>query len=572
MRAIQHIFGLSIILLFTLSLHAQKKSKKGLTYKEKQKFERLFIDASKAKILSDFEQSIKLFESCVKIDPSQPTPHYELGNLYFHVGAIDQAIKHSKIAAETDPENVYFRIMYAEVLKGSQNYEAAKKQYEGIIEDFPNRFEIYAEWALLEILQKEYDKAIDIYDRLELTMGPNEEIKLKKQYLYLQTGKVDKAAAEIEELIQLQPENVKYYLLLAEVYYINGFEDKALKAYKKAENKFPNNADIQLSLADFYKHKKQYKKVFAQLNIAFQNQDLDIDTKMKSILEMFDVVSAESQYRENLRELGKVLLEAHPNDAKALTINGDIALNMDLKTEAQSYFELAVEKDKSRFPIWNQLLILDAELELNEKLKEHSQEASELFPNQPLCFYFLGFANGMLDENRSAIEAYEKGLLVTVDNDLLLIQFYLSLGEQYNTIQDFEKSDYAFEQLLKLDSNNTIALNNYSYYLSLRNEKLEKALYFSGKSNELEPNRPTYLDTYAWILYKMKRYDEALIFMQKAIDHGGNNSGEVLEHMGDILFKLERKEQAIKYWKEAKEIGGGSEYLIKKLEEGKLYE
>ena len=82
------------------------------------------------------------------------------------------------------------------------------------------------------------------------------------------------------------------------------------------------------------------------------------------------------------------------------------------------------EKEKGRFPIWNQLFILDAELELYQKLVDHSQEASEIFPNQPLCFYFLGFGNSMLDNHKEAIEGYESGLYVIVDNDLLLTQFY----------------------------------------------------------------------------------------------------------------------------------------------------
>ncbi len=123
-----------------------------------------------------------------------------------------------------------------------------------------------------------------------------------------------------------------------------------------------------------------------------------------------------------------------------------------------------------------------------------------------------------------------------------------------------------------MDSNNTVALNNYSYYLSERNERLDQALIMSAKSNKLEPNQATYLDTYAWIYYKLERYEEAKTWMEKAIVYGGSGSGVILEHLGDIHFKLGDIDEAIKFWKKAREVGGASEFLEKKITEKKLYE
>ena len=92
----------------------------------------------------------------------------------------------------------------------------------------------------------------------------------------------------------------------------------------------------------------------------------------------------------------------------------------------------------------------------------------------PLFYYFNGISNKWFEKYDQAIESFTTGLDFVVDNDLLLLEYYSSLGDVYNDIKEYSKSDNYFEKALKLDSNNVIILNNYAYYLSLRREKLEK--------------------------------------------------------------------------------------------------
>ena len=573
MKIFSHIILVLFLVVAAQEGYAQKKSKKGeISYKEKQKFDRLYIDATKAKILSDLEQAVKLYEACIKIDPSQPAPYYELGSLYMHFGENEDALESAKKAAELDPTNYYYRLLYAEILKNNQQFDEVVDEYNKIIKDFPSKVNVYFDLALVYILKQDYSNAIKTYDELEDKTGPNEEIKLKKQYLYIQKGDVQNAAKEVEELIELEPNNVQYYLLLAEIYNVNGYDDKALKQYKRAADKFPGDASVQLSLAEYYKSKGQINKSLVHLKLAFADPELDIDLKVKTILSFFELADKDPTYKDDISDLGEILLATHPNDARVLTLNGDICLNLEEPGKARKYFMQAVEVDNSRFPIWSQLLILEADLGIYDTLAIHSQEAIELFPNQPLCFYFLGFSKSMLKEHREAAEAYRQGLKLIVGNDALKMQFYLGMADSYNEAKEYKLSDEAFDAVLKMDSNNTVALNNYSYYLSERNERLDQALNMSAKSNKLEPNQATYLDTYAWIFYKLERYEEAKTWMEKAIKYGGSSSGVILEHLGDIHFMLGDTDEAVKFWKKAREAGGASEFLEKKITEKKLYE
>lgn len=542
------------------------------SYKERRKFEQLLHDAGKAKILEDYEQAIELFEASRKINPDVAAPHYELGALYLHFGEFERAIENGQKAAEMDPQNFYFRLSYAEILKSAQNLDLALQEYERLIKDFPNQLPIYMDLALIHLLKKDFKKAINAYDELEKKIGVTEEISLKKQYLYLQAGEVGKATEEIEKLIEYFPNKPEYYLLLAEVYSVNELNDKALKVYKNAIVEFPQNPDIFLSFSEFYREQDDINKAFEYVEKAFRNPNLDVDRKVQTLLAYFDIMNEKPGYSNKIENLGDILLEVHPDNARVLTINGDICLNLNKSEKARRHFIKAVELDEGRYPIWNQLLILDAELEKFDTLEIHANQAILLFPNQPLIYYFMGFAQAQQSKYESAIKSYEDGLKIVVGNNLLKTQMYLGLADACHEMENHQCSDEAFESVLSLDSNNTVALNNYSYYLSVRGEHLPRAKRLSARSNSLEPNQSTYQDTYAWILYKMEDYKGAREWMEKAINNGGDKSGVILEHMGDILYKLNFPDQAIKYWQKAKDSGDASELIEKKIREGQLYE
>jgi Tfp pilus assembly protein PilF len=157
-------------------------------------------------------------------------------------------------------------------------------------------------------------------------------------------------------------------------------------------------------------------------------------------------------------------------------------------------------------------------------------------------------------------------------NNVLLVQFYTYLGDAYNRKKNYKMSDESYEKALKLDPENSYVLNNYAYYLSLRNENLEKAEAMSAKSIKLDPSNAADMDTYGWILYKMGKYTEALEWVQKAVNATSAADPDVLEHLGDIYFKLGDTDKAMLNWQNALKLGKGSEFLEQKVKERKLYE
>ena len=108
-------------------------------------------------------------------------------------------------------------------------------------------------------------------------------------------------------------------------------------------------------------------------------------------------------------------------------------------------------------------------------------------------------------------------------------------------------------------------LNNYAYFLSLEERKLERALEMSTRANELNEGNPTFLDTKAWILYKMGRYADAKKVMQLAISLDRSKDPTFALHYGDILYALGEEFMAKIYWRKALEQGAEKEEIEKRF-------
>jgi Tfp pilus assembly protein PilF len=205
-------------------------------------------------------------------------------------------------------------------------------------------------------------------------------------------------------------------------------------------------------------------------------------------------------------------------------------------------------------------------------LEQESNRAIELFPLLPVPWLFKGAA--LLEKKlfEEAEVCFNTGVKLVSGNNALLVQFYTYLGDTYNRTKKYRLSDESYEKALKTEPENSYVLNNYAYYLSLRNENLEKAETMSAKAVKLDPANPANMDTYGWVLYKLGKYPEAAEWVEKAVTATAKADPDLLEHLGDIYFKMGMTDKAVVYWQDALKLGNGSEFLEKKAKEGRFYE
>lgn len=551
---------------------SKRTSTSKLSDQQHMLFDRLFYDANKEKMLNNFPEAANLFRKCLQIDPSSAASMYELANLLYVKGDYVNAESYCRSALTLQPQNEWYQSLYADALTRNKKFADAIKVREKMCSQFPDRLDLKYDLATAYWYASRFDEAIDTYNEIEKISGINRELIERKKLIYIQQNKLDKAIIEVKKLIDSDPSQVMYYGMLAELYAANKMNEKAMEMYQMILKIEPENAMVHLMLSDYYGHQKQPEKAFEEMKLAFNNAGLEIEVKIKQLLPYYSNAEFNDTIKSQAFELLTILEKTHPKEAMAFSIYGDFLYRDKKFTEAKDKYKKAVEIDKDKQSIWIQLLFVESQINDYQAMLTDSKEAMELFPNEPTTFFFNGVANLQLGDNKAAIKSLEKGVDLVVENKTFEGQFYANLGDAYYRDKQMGKSDSAYEKALEINPKDTYVLNNYSYYLSLRNVDLDKAETMSRQANELEPENGNSQDTYAWILYAQKKYLDAKIWIEKAIVNGGDKNPVILEHYGDILFKLNEKNKALEYWMKAKDAGKGSDFLEKKINEKTLFE
>jgi tetratricopeptide (TPR) repeat protein len=531
-----------------------------------------YFNASREKMLGNIEEAESLFKQCIRLNPEEPSPYYELATIYTNQNKFAEALQLSRRATEIAPKNEWFLLLYAGLLERTKQPQEAVHVYEKLTKQNPEKMDYKYQLADALINAGKLLDAIKIYDEMEKIFGVTEEISVQKERLYIKAGNYDKAVNEVKKLISSNPTETRYLHILGELYTANNKNEEAFEIYKQIERLNSQDPYVHLSLADYYRSKNEKEKAYGELKKAFETTELDIDIKIKILLSYYSLTENDNTLKDQAFELSSILVEKHPGEAKAFAINGDFLYRERRLEEARKNYRKAIELDNSRFPLWSQLLVIDSELSDHKALEEESAKAMELFPTQPVLYLFNGIAKIQLKDYQKAIDVLNEGRINVVDNKGLMSQFYANLGDAYNYIKNYKESDANYDKALEVDPENVYVLNNYSYYLSLRADRLEEAAELSARCNELEPNNASYQDTYGWILYHQNKLEEARNWLEKAVQGSSSKNSVILEHYGDVLFKLNEKEKAYLMWQNAKEKGKGSEYLDKKLAEKRLIE
>jgi tetratricopeptide (TPR) repeat protein len=535
--------------------------------------DQIYIDASKAKLLEDYPAAIEGFKKVIKLDPTNHAAYYELAILYYGAGENETARQYITQAVKYNPTNKWYLILQAEILTQLKQFTEAGKAYEAIIKNYPNEYDFYYNWAFALMRANKLEEAIKIYDRLEEKIGINEEVITQKQKLYIALNKFDKAVAEIQKLLKNDPKEPRYYQMLAEMYQANNMPDKANEVYEQLLKIDPKSPYAYLNLAENARQKGNRPLYMQYMREVFANASLNIDVKIRILYPYLSAFQKnDSVQKHEALELSRIMTEAHSTEAKAFAMYADFLYQDNRDTAALAQYYIALALDKSIYEIWQQIFFILSDLKRYEELIKVTEEAIDIYPNKPLSYFFNGIAKSRLKRYREATEILETGKALVVKNDPLKVQFLSSLGDAYNDMKEYGKSDSSFEAALVIDPNNAYVLNNYSYYLSLRNESLDKAKKMSAKSLEIEPDNDSFLDTYGWILYKQGDYAEARKYIERAIEKGSHNNAVVVEHYGDVLFKLGEIDNALKQWQKAKELGSDSEWIDKKIADKQLYE
>ena len=253
---------------------------------------RIFMDAQRLKMLNDYSGALQEFEAVLQIDSSIHAARFEMARMFYAMKQDDKALQNIELALKGSPQNAWYNLVYAEILAAKGKYKEAATVYKKIIVLKPKEISYYYDKAFMEEKAGMLSGALSSYDLIESKIGLDETVVLQKKRLYLSMGKVDKAAEEIQKLVDLYPHESRYYNMLAEVYQSNNQKERALEVYKKVLEKFPDEPYALLALADYHYQNGDRDKAIDHTLKAFKNKQLEIDLKVKILYQYVQFADA----------------------------------------------------------------------------------------------------------------------------------------------------------------------------------------------------------------------------------------------------------------------------------------
>ena len=519
----------------------------------------------------NYNVAIDYFEKALGAFPEDHASMYELSALYATTGLSEKGFDMIKKAVELDSNNKWYKIRLDDFYKQKLDYDSFIKIYDELLAADPNNLE-YLEVYIDALLHLErYEQVTEKLDVYEENIGVNEYISLQKIEIYNYIGKKDKILHEIEKLSNAYPYETRYLSMLAEAYMQSKREKDAYQIYLKIKQLNPEDPYINISLLEYYKNQGELDKAFEEFILSIKNKNLDYNTKSQIYEFWFSDKSNDDDAAKEAKEAGEAFIETHPDRELGYYVVGTVYFNDEIYDKAQKYYLDAIARDSSSFISWYQLVFTEVELNEVDSLYKHTSTAMRFYPEQPIFYMFNGLSLIDMKRYEEAIKVLEKGRFMSADKKLTS-SFDTYIADVYHELGDKKKMYEYYDRVLKNDPENVYVLNNYAYFLSLDNERLEDALKMSAITIEKDPKNVTYLDTYAWVLYKLGRYKEAKKWMEKVFSYDKNPQGVNYEHYGDILYQLGDVKKAVQNWKKAKKLGDTSELIDQKIKDEKLYE
>jgi tetratricopeptide (TPR) repeat protein len=149
------------------------------------------------------------------------------------------------------------------------------------------------------------------------------------------------------------------------------------------------------------------------------------------------------------------------------------------------------------------------------------------------------------------------------------VRTLFQLGAVLERQKRHEEAEAVFREALKANPDSAPVLNYLGYMNADRGVRVEEALTLIQRAVALDPENEAYLDSLAWALYRLGRYDEAYDAMRRALVRPGANA-VMYDHMGDILLRRGAIAEAVAQWKKALTAEDEQEELERAKVEAKI--
>ncbi|MCS3252579.1 tetratricopeptide repeat protein [Bacteroides ovatus] len=543
-----------------------------LSAEQQRKYDYFFLEAMRMKGKNEYDAAFGLLQHCLDINPTASSALYEISQYYMFLRQVPQGQVALEQAVAFAPDNYWYSQGLVSLYQQQNELDKAAALLEKMVTRFPSKQGSL--FSLLDIYsrQEKYNDVISTLNRLEKRLGKNEQLSMEKFRIYLQMKDDKKAFQEIESLVQEYPMDMRYQVILGDVYLQNGKKQEAYDAYQKVLAVEPDNPMALFSMASYYEQTGQKELYQQQLDTLLLNKKVTSDTKI-SVMRQVIAENEQSSAKDSTQVIALFdrMMKQDMDDPQIPMLYSQYLLSKNMEQEAVPVLEQVVDLDPTNKAARLMLVSAAVKKEDYKQIIKVCEPGIEATPDALELYYYLAIAYHQAEQGDSVLSVCNRALEhITPDTRKEVISdFYSIMGDIYHTKKQMTEAYAAYDSALVYNPSNIGALNNYAYYLSVERRDLDKAEEMSYKTVKAEPNNSTYLDTYAWILFEKGNYAEARIYIDNAMKNDGEKSDVIVEHCGDIYFMTGDAEGALKYWKKALEMGSESKTLKQKIEKKK---
>jgi tetratricopeptide (TPR) repeat protein len=542
-------------------------------------------EAAKSRMQGQWSKAMELYSHCLQIDSCSAEALYQLGRISFYLRQDSAGLEYLHKAVDLDPDNTYYIEPLAAILLRQGCEDDALPLLEHISKLQSNRSDVLSHLASIYSKTGRLEDAISTLDRLEMLEGKMSQLSNEKFSLYMEMGDSVKAFAELQSLCDEYPADLSYKIDMAYCYQQLGDYEKALQMYDEVRAIDPANVPLQMAMLDYYLSQGMDSLYDATRDSILYAPETETAKRVVLIQQMVQRMSPDSADTEQIIKRFERVLQLDSTNVELLTM---YAAFLDYRQKPQEMIQsvmsrvLLVEPDNEMATQW--LLQYYASRKDYFSLEEICRRGVNYHPKDLVYPYFLGMIMLERNNNAEALEVLDRGIrLRSEDTRLALVSDAFTVkGDVFYKMGKHADAFLQYDSALVYNKDNVLCLNNYAYYLSLRNENMDKAEEMSYRTIKAEPDNRTYLDTYAWILFMQAKYEQAQEYMDKVVPRDSSEqflmtdlytSTAILEHAGDIAWMNGDAERATYLWQLAVRRGDDevTPILRKKAKKRKYY-
>jgi tetratricopeptide (TPR) repeat protein len=401
-----------------------------------------FIDATKEKLLGHEEKAIKLFLELLREDRDNHVVAWELAKLYNENKDYTNALNYCDKAISFEKNNVWYWQLKSNILEANQQYGPAAQVYNELIQLTPSNPKNYYKRAESLKSSGDFEEAIKAYNETEKKFGIQEMSSKAKFQLFQQSGNQEKALLELIKLSNAYPNNVRFLNNLAGFLQKNGDEKKALVYYKKILNLDPDHPQANLYLAGNLQEPEDEGAYLKSIQALINNNNIPIEPKLKELLPYLEqfVDQKDEKLGESLLFVANLLKNAHPEDARAYALYADVLIHNGRMEEAIRKYNKTLSIDDSKLSVWEQLMFALSVEERYDALQETCEDALDLFPNQAICYYYLGMAQMHQNLLSEAKSNFQEARFISSKNPRLKAMAEVMLSKVYIKELNWDKA------------------------------------------------------------------------------------------------------------------------------------